>query len=52
MLQGLECLVNPYEEPGVGKPHARICEGESRKAKLLDHSLFAFWLAINLHRVS
>lgn len=25
------------EEPGAGKPHARICEGESRMAELLDH---------------
>jgi hypothetical protein len=25
------------EEPGTGKPHARICEGESRMAELLDH---------------
>src|SRR5262249_12246010 len=27
----------PREEPGAGKPHARICEGESRMAELLDH---------------
>ena len=26
------------EEPGAGKPPARICEGESRMAELLDHS--------------
>ena len=26
----------PREEPGAGKPHARICEGESRMAELLD----------------
>jgi len=25
------------EEPGAGKPLARICEGESRMAELLDH---------------
>ena len=25
------------EEPSAGKPHARICEGESRMAELLDH---------------
>ena len=25
------------EEPGAGKPHARICEGESQMAELLDH---------------
>lgn len=25
------------EEPGAGKPHARICEGRSRMAELLDH---------------
>ncbi len=24
------------EEPSAGKPHARICEGESRMAELLD----------------
>jgi molybdate transport system substrate-binding protein len=24
--------------PGAGKPHARICEGESRMAELLDHN--------------
>ena len=29
----------PREEPGAGKPHARICEGESRMAELLDHDL-------------
>jgi hypothetical protein len=28
--------VTPREEPGAGKPHARICEGESRMAELLD----------------
>jgi len=27
------------EEPSAGKPHARICEGESRMAELLDHPL-------------
>ena len=27
------------EEPGAGKPHARICDGESRMAELLDHYL-------------
>ena len=27
----------PREEPGAGKPHARICDGESRMAELLDH---------------
>jgi hypothetical protein len=26
------------EEPYAGKPHVRICEGESRMAELLDHS--------------
>ncbi|GLR77450.1 hypothetical protein GCM10007856_01180 [Azospirillum oryzae] len=26
----------PREEPGAGKPHARICEGESQMAELLD----------------
>jgi len=25
------------KEPSAGKPHARICEGESRIAELLDH---------------
>ena len=28
----------PREEPGAGKPHARICEGESRTAELPDHN--------------
>lgn len=28
----------PWEEPGAGNPHARICEGESRMAELLDHA--------------
>jgi hypothetical protein len=28
----------PREEPGAGNLHARICEGESRMAELLDHS--------------
>ena len=28
------------EEPGAGKPPARICEGESRMAELLDRDLF------------
>jgi hypothetical protein len=27
------------EEPGAGKPHAQICEGESRIAELLDQDL-------------
>ena len=31
-------LVNTWVEPGADKPHARICEGESRIAELLDHS--------------
>jgi hypothetical protein len=34
------------EEPSAGKPHARICEGESRMAELLDHPLLGggrFW---------
>lgn len=29
----------PALEPGAGKPRARICEGESRMAELLDHDL-------------
>ena len=29
----------PREEPGAGKPQARIREGESRMAELLDHNL-------------
>ena len=32
-------LGNLQEEPSAGKPHARICEGESRMAELLDRSL-------------
>src|SRR5438105_14549062 len=31
-------LSYPREEPGAGKPHARICEGESQMAELLDHN--------------
>ena len=31
--------VTPREEPGAGKLHARICEGESRMAELLDRDL-------------
>ena len=27
-----------WEEPYAGKPHVRICEGESRMAELLDHA--------------
>lgn len=31
-----------WEEPYAGKPHVRICEGESRMAELLDqYPLFA-----------
>ena len=29
----------PWEEPGAGNLHARICEGESRMAELLDQFL-------------
>jgi hypothetical protein len=29
----------PWEEPGAGNPHARIREGESRMAELLDQPL-------------
>jgi hypothetical protein len=34
------CLTSRYlqEEPDAGKPHVRICEGESRMAELLDKS--------------
>ena len=32
----------PWEEPGAGNPHARIREGESRMAELLDHLLLGF----------
>ena len=32
-------LSNPWEEPYAGKPHVRICEGESRMAELLDDTL-------------
>ena len=35
----LSHLDNFREEPGAGKPHARICEGESLMAELLDQSL-------------
>ena len=31
----------PREEPGAGNLHARIREGESRMAELLDHQLIA-----------
>jgi adenine-specific DNA methylase len=34
-------LGHPEDEPSAGKPHARICEGESRMAELLDHYLSA-----------
>jgi hypothetical protein len=27
---------HPEDEPSAGKPHARLCEGESRMAELLD----------------
>jgi hypothetical protein len=30
-------LGHPREEPYAGKPHVRICEGESQMAELLDH---------------
>ena len=30
------------EEPYAGKPHVRICEGESRMAELLDHAPVAW----------
>ena len=50
----------PREEPYAGKPHVRICEGESRMAELLDHpprllakvSCEALWAAMtfNLQR--
>jgi len=36
-------LGQPEEEPSAGKPHARICEGASRMAELLDHHPFAPW---------
>ncbi len=40
-------LGNPQEEPSAGKPHARICEGESRMAELLDHSgHFPTWQSV------
>jgi hypothetical protein len=29
---------HPWEAPGAGKLHARICEGKSRMAELLDQS--------------
>ncbi|SDH40908.1 hypothetical protein SAMN05216338_10091, partial [Bradyrhizobium sp. Rc2d] len=32
--------VYPREEPGAGNPPARICEGESQMAELLDHHPF------------
>jgi hypothetical protein len=37
----------PREEPGAGNLHARICEGESRMAELLDHSPATerFWVS-------
>lgn len=38
-LQGVWCppLGHPVDEPSAGKPHARISEGESRMAEVLDH---------------
>jgi len=35
----LVALGNLQEEPSAGNPHARICEGESRMAELLDQPL-------------
>jgi hypothetical protein len=32
----MPALGDLQEEPSAGKPHARICEGESRMAELLD----------------
>jgi hypothetical protein len=32
-----DLLLERAEDPGAGKPPARICEGESRMAELLDH---------------
>ncbi|MER8448343.1 hypothetical protein NKH52_35060, partial [Mesorhizobium sp. M1066] len=37
----------PREEPGAGNPPARICEGESRMAELLDHDLYVQRTALN-----
>jgi len=42
-------LGNLQEEPSAGKPHARICEGESRMAELLDHS---HWMSRGHFRLS
>jgi len=41
-LQGVWCppLGHPVDEPSAGKPHARISEGESRMAELLDRRRF------------
>jgi hypothetical protein len=36
----------PQEEPGAGNLHARIREGESRMAELLDHRLYDIALGL------
>jgi hypothetical protein len=42
--------IKPQEEPSAGNPHARICEGKSRMAALLDHFLIKharyYWLLL------
>jgi hypothetical protein len=35
---GVRVAGYPREEPGAGKPYARICAGKSRMAELLDHN--------------
>ena len=42
--QGWDALGNRWQEPTAGKPHAGICEGESRMAELLDHHPNIIWL--------
>ena len=38
------------EEPGAGKPHARICEGKSRMAELLDPDPVAYEASFSTYR--
>ena len=37
MIQVTTTILTQGEEPSAGKPHARICEGESGMVELLDH---------------
>jgi hypothetical protein len=47
----IRCLTSGYlqEEPDAGKPHVRICEGESRMAELLDQTLLLVPFYMTIH---